>query len=174
MNFQQSNSNIEDSGQHVTNINQTFLQNNMTANFGAALSVKCLSCNGRPGSAEGGHQFPPSNVFCKETNTGRVSPAKTRPISPGYVNGNSQSTTRKKLMNYYEWLRGKSEDTPEPSNTTATRDPADRSQSPPPRAPVGTDRRFYAGVTNNDSKQHKSNVPDNPPAEDTKAAAESK
>ena len=163
----------EDGNQQVTNINQFFTQHNTTtsANFnGAALTVRCLSCDGRPGGGDG-HQFPPSNVFCNTPPGNRVSPPKTRPISPGYSNCYSQTTTRKKLLNYYEWLRGKSEDTPESRDIPANNAVAasERAQSPPPKVPVGTDRRFYPGVGT--AASQKNCAPDNPPATEDKTPA---
>ena len=73
-----------------------------------ALRFRCLSCNRNAGSlAEGGGgrggnvgHFPPSSVFLKNEKETRRTPEKTRPGSP-------MSTTRKKLLNYYDWLRGK-------------------------------------------------------------------
>ena len=66
----------------VTNINQLFTQHNTTtsANFNrAALTVRGLSCDVRPGGGDG-HQFPPSNIFCKTPPGNRVSLPKIRPI----------------------------------------------------------------------------------------------
>ena len=83
-----------------------------------ALRFRCLSCNRTAGnlasdhsSATGAQTFPPSSVFIKGTGGGGGSGEKDGRRTPEKLQATAamspKSATRKKLSNYYDWLRSK-------------------------------------------------------------------
>ncbi|KAJ9464659.1 hypothetical protein DIPPA_24831 [Diplonema papillatum] len=157
-----------------------------------ALRFRCLSCNRAANSLAMGdgmvHQnFPPSAIFGgKEIDQQRKTPTAKEKLNiciPSVTPGPSQpgqvSTTRRKLLEYYAWLRTKAEGRSSPvqlevDDNTSTFSPK-RCPSPtwdgaqsgggeprvrqcgdhgsPSPISIGTDGRFYAGVRSKGKKQ---------------------